>query len=922
MHSKILDIKNLETYNLFRDNSRKIIDYALINSLSEIKIKLKTAVSGKPDINILNHENRQIKTENITYIAENNEIIVKTRLKHNENCTVSINGEKAPVILNPEIGGILDAFFYSPDDDFGITFTENEIRFKLWSPPAAEVELLLFGKNQNPVKLQNRIFFKNTKPGIWQTKIPLEYENFFYQYKITAYGKTRIALDPYAKSMAVFDPSGEDITGKGAIINLNSGKANPPAFKPAYRNFNFIENETYIIAYELNVRDFTIQSGTVNENIAGTFKGFIEKIPYLKELGITHVQLMPVNKAFTQIETDRSYTGKSAKESKYNWGYDPHNFFTPEGRYSTNSHDPAVRIKELKELVQALHNAGIGIILDVVFNHVYDANVFENIAPGCYLRLKKDYAVSTHTGAGASLESRRRQMRKFIIDALKFWVKEYHIDGFRFDLMSFLDTETMRQIRAEVGKVYNPENPNELILQGEAWNFTDLCKDAFTKTGFISLNIGIFNDTFRDALAGNGHSQGFIHGNAYETSRLASAIISGVKTFDADCLPFNKDVFFDSYNSFAEQPADCLNFMSVHDGLTLWDKINLTVKNTDKKYRLKLMKFAYAILLTSQGKIILHGGDEILRSKPLADFDKEKHRALTSKFTDEEEGVKYFHENSYQSPDFTNMFRWDRLTGEYAEEANELLEYVKGLIKLRRHFKELRLNSANDINNRIDFIGNNCSQNIVNSFRSYKLTRLKIKFINGNPGETLYLTGEIHKNNANPPENPYILHFNDNGYAEINFSKKDILNFDLNKWDKSRNLNFKLVKTPGKWDFPFNYYTDFGHNSISPESIDKNFETTIDLSQKDFKNIKTETPAAENFIAYKIKSIKKDFIIIHNAGNRTLDLKYEPLLKYDKITVILDENNVSVNGIKNSEVIICDKKITVPQKSSAVIICE
>ena len=273
--------------------------------------------------------------------------------------------------------------------------------------------------------------------------------------------------------------------------------------------------------------------------------------------------------------------------------------------------------------------------------------------------------------------------------------------------MSFIDKETLRQIRTEVGKVYNPENPDELILHGEAWNFTDLKKGAFTKTDFKSLDIGIFNDTFRDALVGNGHTHGFIHGNTGEISRLASAIISGIKTYDADCVPFKKDVFFNPYNLFAEQPGDCLNFMSVHDGLTLWDKINLTVKNPDKKERLRLMKFAYAILFTSQGKIILHAGDEILRTKPLADFDKEKHRALTSEFIDEEEGATYFHENSYQSPDFTNMFRWDRLTNEYAEFSGELLDYIKGLIKMRRKFSEFRLNTAKDINHHIELIDKN-----------------------------------------------------------------------------------------------------------------------------------------------------------------------------------------------------------------------
>jgi len=914
---QLLTLQNLNNYNLFSDKNNSLIYTALFISESEIEIRLKNNLPKKSLVQLFNRHKKATVVSEIIRSTETKTILLKGNFSLFENYFVKINDEKAPVILNPEIGGILDTFFYSPDDDFGITFRKNKIKFKLWSPPAVKVELLLYDKNQNPVKPQKRIFLKNTKPGIWQEEIPRKYENFFYQYKITAYGKTYTALDPYAKSMAVFSPYGEDKTGKGAIINLKSLETNPPGFKRTYRNFDFIKNETDIIIYELNVRDFTIQPGTVNENIAGTFKGFIEKIPYLKELGITHVQLMPVNKAFTQIETDRKYTGKSAKESNYNWGYDPLNYFTPEGRYSTNPHDPAVRILELKKMIQALHRAGIGVILDVVFNHTYTADTFENIAPGCYYRLKNDYTISGHTGAGASLESRRKQVRKFIIDALKFWIKEYHIDGFRFDLMSFLDKETMRQIRKEAGKAYNPEKPDELILNGEAWNFTDLGSEAFTKTNFDSLNFGIFNDTFRDALAGNGHSHGFIQGNAHETSRLASAIISGIKTYDTDCLPFKKDVFFNPYNLFAGQPGDCLNFMSVHDGLTLWDKINLTV-NAEAKERMRLMKFAYAILFTSQGKIILHGGDEILRSKPLADFDKEKHRALTSEFTDEEEGIKYFHENSYQSPDFTNMFRWDRLTNEYAELSNELLEYVKGLIKLRRHISAFYFRTAEDINNNIRFLNPDCSDNFeIHSFKSHKLKKLTLKFINGIPGETFFLTGEIHKNKANPTENPYILRFDKNGTAELTFTKKEVESFDTEKWDNTVNLNFKLVRTPGKWNFPEQFYTEFGHNSISPEVLNKNFEAIIDLAQKDYKNIKSDKNYPENFTAFEIG---KNIIVVYNTNTETLNLKINKLKIPEEWEIIADNKKAGIEKINDSDVKTAIGQISVPRKSTAVII--
>ena len=918
---QLLTLKNLKNYNLFSTAGNTRIFSAVLISESEIKIKLKTDLSYNTVTLLFNHKDEQVFLAEIVLLKEEKTVLLKGNFNLYENYFVKVAEEKVPVILNPEIGGIIDTSFFYDDNDFGISFSDNEIRFKLWSPPAVKVELLIFDKDLRAVEKEENFYLKNKKPGIWETSINKKYENFFFQYKITAYGKKYTALDPYAKSMAVFDAGSEDKTGKAAIINLKSEKANPLGFKRNYYNFDFIENENDIIVYEINVRDFTIQPGIVDENIAGTFKGFIEKILYLKKLGITHVQLMPVNKAFTQKETDRKYTGKTAKESNYNWGYDPMNFFTPEGRYSTNPYNPAARIYEFKEMVQALHNAGIGVILDVVFNHTYTADTFENVAPGCFYRLNDDYTISGHTGAGASIESRRKQVRKFIVDALKFWVEEYHIDGFRFDLMSFFDKETVKQIRNKVGRTYNPENPNELILHGEAWNFTDLKKDAVTKTDFEHLNIGIFNDTFRDALAGNGHDFGFIHGNSEKTAALATAIVGGIKTYDTDCLAFDKKTFFDPYNLFAKEPGDCLNFMSVHDGLTLWDKINLTVKDKSKKERLRLMKSAYAILFTSQGKIIIHGGDEILRTKPLADFDKEKHRALTSDFIDKEENTVFFHENSYCSPDYTNMFRWDRLTNEYAELANELFDYVKGLIKLRRKTAAFRFKTAKKINRNISFIDEYCTGEFkIHSFNSEKLQKLTITFINGIPGETLYLVGEIHKTEANPTENSYVLHFDENGFAQINFNKKQINNFDLKKWDDSRNLNFKLVRTPGNWDYPHNFYSEFGNNSVSPESINENFELTINLSVKDFKIINSTGYNPKNYIAYiieqKIKIKNSEYnriLVVHNGKSESLNLNTENL------KIPADENITGIGEILFGNIEIEKGEIKIPRKSSAVI---
>ncbi len=914
---------NLKEYNLFCNKQNTLIYNALLMSDKEIKIQLKETLSENEQVLLFDNTGKNILKK--TYFRNKNCIILEGKFNLSKNYFIQIQDEKAKVILNPDIGGILDTHFYCTDTDFGINFTRQGIHFKLWSPPAVQVELLLYDREQKPVETDKPVSLKNTKPGIWETTLKPEYENYLYQYKITAYGEQYIALDPYAKAMAAFYPDNNDIIGKAAILNIKSKQLSPKNFKKSYKNFKYIENETDIIIYEVNLRDFTVQPGTVDTALAGTFKGLIKKIPYLQELGITHIQLMPVNKAYTQAEHDRTYTGKSAKQSNYNWGYDPMNYFSLEGRYATNPDNPAIRILEFKEMVQALHDAGIGVILDVVFNHTYTAASFENIAPACYYRLKDDYFISEHTGAGASVESRHLQVRKFITDVLKFYVNEYHIDGFRFDLMSFHDKETMRHIRKEVGAAYNPKNPNELILHGEAWNFTDLKNDAFIKTDYESLHIGIFNDTFRDALSGNKHTSGFILGNTQATPALASAIAGATESFAGNCLPYDKNIFFNSYNLFAKHPGDCLNFLSVHDGMTLWDKINLQVNDPSKNERLRLMKLAYSVLLTSQGKILLHGGDEILRTKPLADFDKEKHRALSSEFINEEEKAVSFHENSYISNDFTNMFRWDRLTNEYAPHAKDLLQYVKGLIKLRRTFSAFRFSTASELNQNFSFLNEGCKdENRFHSFKSAKLKKLCIKFINGIPNSRLFLVGETHKLEANPRINQQVLLFDKNGQAKITFDQAAIKSFDLKKWDESRNLNIKLVQTPGEWDYPEKFYSQFGNNALSPESIDKDFTITLDLSIRDYKNTTHQDTQAYSHIAFFLKNNKphqeyEKFIVIHNGSAEPLNFSCKEIAKLKNPVVLVDNKNAGITPLKHSEVQIKDNTISVPRKTSSVI---
>ncbi len=925
---QVIKIKDLKDYCLFSNDENKLISKALLISLEEIIVYINENLSGRSLIQLFDSNHEQVDNLTIRLFEQERKIVINGSFKTKENYIVKIGNETQYVILNPEPGGILDTIYFCDDEDFGAKINNGSVKFKVWSPPAIQIELLLYNHNQQLIETPACLFLHCTKPGIWEIeidpyKIGLDsLESCFYQYKVMAYGKQHLALDPYALSMAFFNVELYDSVGKAAILNINSPKAVPSGFRKNYTNFQHISDVCDLIVYEINVRDFTIEPGTVDQEIAGTFKGFLHKSDYLHELGITHIQLMPVNKAYTQNEQNKEFTGKKSKHSNYNWGYDPMHYFTLEGRYSTNPNDPYCRIFEFRELIQNMHDKGIGVILDIVFNHTYLADTFETIAPGCYYRLTTDYRISDHTGAGATIESRRKQVGKLFIDVLNYFVKEFHIDGFRFDLMSFMDIETLKQIRTKVGRCYNPENPDELILHGEAWNFTDIENQAFTKSKFESLNIGIFNDSFRDSVSGNSHYYGFIQGNVNETGRLASGIVGGIKTYDNSVLPFDLSSFFNPYNLFAKEPGDCLNYLSVHDGLTLWDKLNISY-NGDRKERLNLMKFAYSILFTSQGKIILHGGDEILRTKPPGDYDTEKHRAITSDSVTEEENSLYFHENSYCSNDYTNMFRWSRLTNEYSKDAHELLEYTKGLIAFRRAASAFRYKNAELIEKNLIFLDpDGIEKNQIHSFNSYKLEKFTIIFINGKPFDTCWLIGEIHKENPNPVNNPYKIIFDETGTARITFKKSEIEQFDLEKWENRRTLNIKLVKTPGNWDYLENAYSNFGDNALCPEMLNDRNEITIDLRVQDYKALSVRKENKVDFIAFSVKDINHDcgrmYLVIYNPFNHELAAGFSSIDLTDATTIV-DSNHAGIDPILNSDVKISGRTVYLPGKSTAVL---
>ena len=557
--------------------------------------------------------------------------------------------------------------------ELGAIYTKNRTIFKLWAPLADKVKVMFFGKDpysyNNPSTYEIEMKYKEN--GIWEIEINKDLDGEFYNYKVIRNGIEEEVVDPYAKAVGV--------NGKrGMVIDLNN--TNPEGWEN-HRIPKF-ENHVDSIIYEAHIRDFTIDNNSrVDKEIKGKFKGFFKDtsdesneintgINHLKELGVNVIQLLPVFDYKTVNEMDYN-------EEEYNWGYDPLNYNVPEGSYSTNPYKGSVRIKEFKELIMNLHESGFKVVMDVVFNHTADTEFssFNKIMPRYYYRENEDGSFSNGSGCGNELASERNMVRKYIIDSLKYWVSEYKIDGFRFDLMALHDMETMKEIRKELDE--------NILIYGEGWTGGDsaLVRDNLTLKekirDFNNLQIGAFSDDIRDAIKGSVFEReqgGFINGGNGLEETIKFGIVASTEHKDLD---FNKLRY--SKKSWAKEPYQVITYASAHDNHTIWDKISLVEKWTSEEERIRMNKLAAAIVLTSQGIPFIHSGDEILRSK------REKDGSLV--------------ENSYKSSDYVNKFNWEN-KARYLEVFN----YYKGLIYLRKKHKLFRMNSSKEINENIHFL--------------------------------------------------------------------------------------------------------------------------------------------------------------------------------------------------------------------------
>ncbi|WP_311480354.1 type I pullulanase [uncultured Anaerococcus sp.] len=553
----------------------------------------------------------------------------------------------------------------------GATYSKNETTFKVFAPNRDKIDLVI---TDDYKKVRRDIYpMVKDEMGIFTVSLKGNYDEYFYNYIVE--DKYEVT-DPYAVSASINSMY-------SAVVDLED--TNPEGFKES-KHPDIKENEAII--YELSVKNYTADesSGVYNR---GKFLGLAEAgtrykdvktgLDNIKELGVTHIQVLPIYD-FISVDEDHS---RFFHDDNYNWGYDPELYFAPEGSYSTNPLDPKSRVREAKEMVKAFHDRGIGVIMDVVFNHTFktiDSNL-NTLAPKYYHRTNPDESFSNGSGCGNELASEKPFVRKLIIDSLVYWAKEYKIDGFRFDLMALIDLETIKIAIKELKKI----NPN-IIIYGEPWMAlsSPLAYDQQIWKGRQRSNgFGVFNDDFRDAIKGdvNSYGKGYIQGIFNNKHAIETGIRGSIDIGNGD--------------GFADDASETINYFNCHDNLILYDKLAISLDDTGAIN--SYVKLALGIIMLSFGKPFIYEGNEFNHSK--------KNDA-----------------NSYRSPLYINAINW-----EDKENNKEIFTYAKDLIALRKSIEAFKYTSHDEIEKRLDFI-----EGLDNSVIGYTLDKEYLVLINVN----------------------------------------------------------------------------------------------------------------------------------------------------------------------------------------------
>jgi pullulanase len=546
-----------------------------------------------------------------------------------------------------QIGAVIrtdkfDERFFYEGNDLGVTYKASQTQFKLWAPTAAQVKLKLRQPNHSFSEI---IKMKREEKGVWSVVVNADLELYQYTFLVLVNQEWRESVDPYAVAATA---NGE----LGVIVNLEKTRRQKPELPP-------FDNPVDAIIYETHIRDFTIHPNT-NVKHKGQYLGAAERnaqgtdgelvgLSYVKNLGVTHIEFLPFN--------DFAGVDELNPKKDYNWGYNPIHFNVPEGSYSTNPSNPYSRINELKQLIDTIHREGMRVIMDVVYNHVYirETSSFEKVVPGYYFRHNELGFPSNGTGVGNDIASERKMVRKFILDSIRFWMEEYNIDGFRFDLMGILDIETMTEVRKTCDSIQAGT-----IIIGEGWNLNTplpIEKKAIIRNQSKLPRIAQFNDKFRDTIKGNTfylYDKGYIFGNEHYYGSAVEVIAGSIGLEKGE-------------HSLLTEPSQSVNYIECHDNHTLWDKLVSCLPNAAPLVQMKYHRLATSLVVLSQGIPFLHSGQEFFRTK-------------------QGDG------NSYKSSDQINRLDWDR-----KQRFKENVNYIKGLIQIRKEFACFRMKSTEEI---------------------------------------------------------------------------------------------------------------------------------------------------------------------------------------------------------------------------------
>lgn len=570
-------------------------------------------------------------------------ISVATPLDVTHTVKISVANSRFTTIISRHVLNT-DQFIYT-GNDLGYLYTPQATSFRLWAPTASLVQLFLYDSELGP--LTQKFTLERAEQGTWKTTIELPLENWYYLYEVTIQGKTQTAVDPYARALA--------LNGGSAMI-VDLAKTNPSDWEAD--TYKKIAHPVDAVIYEMHTRDFSINKNSGLQH-AGKFLALTERgttgpeqvttgIDSLKELGITHIQILPAYEFASIDESD---------PTQYNWGYDPRNYNVPEGAYASSTHGTA-RISEYKQMIKSLHASNLGLIMDVVYNHTFSvgSSDFDKIVPQYYYRTDDFGNYTNGSGCGNEVASERPMVQKFIRDSVKYWVQEYHVDGFRFDLMALIGVDTMQKIAEDLHEI----NPS-LLLYGEPWAGGSTAlpgKQMLYKGQQKNLGVGVFNDNLRNSLIGSPFeraSQGFATGAKDQTENIKRAVTGSI-------------------HDFAANPNEVINYATSHDNYALWDKITASNAAASQEVCIKMDMLVQAIIMTSQGVPFFQGGEEFLRTKGGND-------------------------NSYNAGDAVNQFDWARKATYY-----NVFAYYAKIIQLRQHHPAFRMNTAKNISKHLSFL--------------------------------------------------------------------------------------------------------------------------------------------------------------------------------------------------------------------------